>query len=89
MSTGAAAFNLAFQHAYTVSSDMDDVVEDIGWSTKMDAKLRAQATSATTASRCCPFELVSRSFQGVRNMLLYLLAKDDITHHHDICDLLK
>ena len=23
-------------------------------------------------------------FQGVSNMLLYLLAKDDITHHHDI-----
>lgn len=28
-------------------------------------------------------------FQGVRYMLLYLLANDGITHHHEICDLLK
>jgi len=27
--------------------------------------------------------------QGVRNMLLYLLAKDDITHHRDFRDLLN
>jgi hypothetical protein len=30
------------------------------------------------------FPRISRFFQGVRIMLLYLLAKDDITHHHDI-----
>lgn len=75
------------------------LLEVCGWyssifaSSEGDVVLSEEVDSVGLFTRDCTLsELVSaweRCFQGARYMLLYLLANDGITHHHEICDLLK